>query len=122
MEVNQQTIEERATKLGRAIGQSDRIKALERAEKNIKEDEDASEKYNRLQELQEEAFSVLKEGGEVSDEKGKEIQELSQELEKKAEFQQLIAAKTNFNNLLQQVNQFIQQGISEGQDSKIIEI
>ncbi len=122
MEINQQKIEERAKKLGRAIGQSDRSKALERAEENLRDDEDTDELYERLSKLQQTALTSLQAGKELEEEKKQEIQELTKELERKPRFQQYMAAQTNFNNLIQQVNQYIQQGISEGQDSKIIEI
>ncbi len=122
MEVNIQKIEEKAKSLGRALGQSDTVKALARAEDGLRDDEEVKEEFEKVQKLQSELMQKAQRGEEVSDEKQQELKEAMSTLEKRSEFQQFVAAQTNFEKLMKQVNQFIQQGISEGQDSKIVEI
>ncbi len=122
MEVNEQKIEEKAKSLGRALGQTDKAKALKRAEENIQEEEEVSEEFEEVQKLQEELISKNKRGEDITREEQEELQELMKKLEKRPTFQQFISAQTNFEKLMQQVNQYIQEGIAEGQDSQIIEI
>ncbi len=122
MEVNMQKIEEKAKSLGRALGQSDTVKALARAEESLREEEEVKEEFEKVQKLQSELMQKSQSGEEISEEKQQELKDAMSELEKRSEFQQFVASQSNFEKLMKQVNEFIQQGISEGQDSKIVEI
>lgn len=122
MEANMEKIEEKAEALGRAIGQTDAAKSLERAREAIQDDEETREMFQKVQRLEENLMKKVQRGQEVPDDKREELQDAMSELETRKAFQQFISAQQNFENIMQKVNEFIQDGIEEGKDSKIIEI
>lgn len=122
MEANQDKIEEKAKSLGRAIGQTDAAKALDRARDALKEDEETKELFEKVQRLEQNLMRKAQQGQDVSEDKREELQSSMQELETHKGFQQFISAQQNFENLMKEINESIQEGIEEGKDSNIIEI
>ncbi|MFP4687254.1 MAG: YlbF family regulator [bacterium] len=122
MEVNQNKLEEKSKVLGRAIGQTDAAKALARSEKAIMEDEETKELFEKVRQAEQKLMKKVQGGDEISEDEKEELRELSKKLEAKTVFQQFIAAQSNFEKVMREVNQHIQKGISEGQNSKIIQI
>ncbi len=122
MELNEEKLEERARKLGRAIGQTDAAKALDQAQQAIQDDEETRELFETLQREEQDLLQRARSGEDVSQDEQRELQEKMEELESKPAFQKYIAAQQNFEKIMKQVNEVIQEGIEEGQDSRIIEV
>lgn len=109
-----------AQDLGREMGRTDEYKALKRAMDQAEEDREVVELRNKLQELEEEIHASLKAGQQPDEEKAKEYEEVAGQLQSKPAYQQLVAAQSNFDKVVQEVNQTIAQGIKEGGDSPIV--
>ncbi len=122
MDLEQGKIEEKSKTLGRAIGQTDAAKALGRAEKAIMEDEETKELFEEVKQTEQKLMSKVQSGGEITEDEKENLRDLSNQLESKKIFQQFIAAQSEFEKLMKKVNQFIQKGISEGQNSNIIQL
>lgn len=122
MEVNQQKLEENARSLGKAIGQTDAAKAMDRAREALQDNDDAWELFQDVQRLQESLLKKVQQGQDVDEDRREELQDMMKELEKNSEYQQFVSAQMNFDKLMKKINEEIQEGIEEGQDSNIIEI
>ena len=111
---------EKARDVGRLLGQTDEYKALQRARQRLNEDREAVERVNRLAELERELGTMLQRGEEPSESTQREYEETFSELQSGPRYQALVAAQSNFDKLLQQVNQQIGEGIEAGSKSSII--
>ena len=111
---------ERARELGRVIGQSDEYKALQRARQRLEEDRDAVAKLNRLGELETGIAMALRRGEEPTAPEQEEYEKLFGELQATAMYQGVVAAQSNFDRVLQRVNEEIGKGIESGAQSRII--
>lgn len=122
MEVNEEKLQEAAKKLGRYIGQTDAAGAVERARDGLQEDDEAWELFQDVQQLQQSLLRKQQQGQSISEEERQDLQEKMKELESNRDYQQFVSAQMNFDKMMEKVNEFIQEGIEEGQDSKIIEV
>ncbi len=122
MPVNEDKLEERAKGLGKAIGQTEAARAMDRARETLEDNEEAWELFQDVQELQQELLEKSEQGEEIDEDKRDELQDMMKDLESKKEYQQFVSAQMNFDKLMKKVNEHIQQGIEKGEDSKIIEI
>lgn len=122
MEVNEKKLKETANQLGRAIGQTDAARALERAREAMRDEEETWELFQEVQQLQQSLLQKMQQGRDVSEERRDDLQEKMQELEGKRDYQQFVSAQMNFDKLMETVNDQIQEGIQEGEDSNIIEL
>jgi cell fate (sporulation/competence/biofilm development) regulator YlbF (YheA/YmcA/DUF963 family) len=113
-------IEEMAKDLGAALGRTDEYQALKRAASGVEEDRKLVELRNELEKLESEMVSHLRSGREPDDESKERYEELARELQARPEYQRLVAAQSNFDKLLQKVNETISRGIQEGAESRII--
>ena len=111
---------EKAKDVGRALGQTDEYKALERARQRLNEDRDSVAAVNRLTELEREITMALQQGQQPSEDAQKEYETLAGELQSGPIYQGLVAAQSNFDRLLQKVNEQIGAGIEAGSKSSII--
>ena len=111
---------EKAKDVGRLLGQSDEYKALQRARQRLNEDREAVERVNRLAELERELQSALQQGREPTEEQQKEYEETFSALQSGPTYQGLVAAQSNFDKVLQKVNEQIGEGIDAGAKSSII--
>jgi cell fate (sporulation/competence/biofilm development) regulator YlbF (YheA/YmcA/DUF963 family) len=111
---------EKAKEVGRLLGQTDEYKALQRARERLNEDRETVERVNELAELERELQSQLQQGQEPSEEQRKRYEETFSELQSGSIYQSLVSAQSNFDRLLQQVNEEIGKGIEAGSKSSII--
>lgn len=113
-------IYEMAKELGGALARTEEYKKLSQASEALNEDRELVELRNRLQELEERIESGLRQGRQPEDEVKEAYEEAASELQGKPGFQKLIAAQSNFEKVMQRVNQTMAQGMQEGAASRII--
>jgi cell fate (sporulation/competence/biofilm development) regulator YlbF (YheA/YmcA/DUF963 family) len=113
-------ITEMAKELGQALGRTDEYQALKRAATTIDDDREMVELKNQLEKLEAEMVSDLQAGKEPPDETRERYEELARDLQSRSGYQRLVAAQSNFDKLLQKVNETISSGIREGGESRII--
>lgn len=114
------TLKERARELGRMLGQGDEYRALARARERISEDRECVAAFNRLADLEQTVASSLERGQEPPAELREEYDRLFGELQGSPVYQGLVAAQSNFDKVLAQVNEEILAGIEAGAKSRII--
>lgn len=113
-------ITEMAQELGQALGRTDEYQALKRAASGVDEDRELVELRNELEKLESEMVTRLRSGQEPPDEQKERYEELARDLQARPGYQRLVAAQSNFDKLLQKVNETISQGIQKGAESRII--
>jgi cell fate (sporulation/competence/biofilm development) regulator YlbF (YheA/YmcA/DUF963 family) len=113
-------ITEMAKELGQALGRTDEYQALKRAASAIDDDREMVEMKNELEKLEATMVSNLQAGKEPDQESRDRYEELARELQSRSGYQRLVAAQSNFDKLLQKVNETISSGIREGGESRII--
>jgi cell fate (sporulation/competence/biofilm development) regulator YlbF (YheA/YmcA/DUF963 family) len=110
----------RAQELGRQIGQSDEYKALSRAREALSNDKACVSRLNKLSELEREISISLQQGTEPAEAIQQEYENLFGELQSSPLYQAMVAAQSNFDKILMQVNEEISRGIEMGAQSRII--
>ena len=113
-------IRDRAQELGRVLGQTDEYKALAKARQRLSEDREAVAAMNRLNELEREISTSLQAGQEPSEEAKQEYEKSFSELQASPVYQGIVAAQSNFDRILQRMNEEISRGIEAGAQSRII--
>jgi cell fate (sporulation/competence/biofilm development) regulator YlbF (YheA/YmcA/DUF963 family) len=113
-------VAEKARELGRLIGQTEEYKALQRARERFSEDRDAVQRVNRLSELEQMVGEALQRGVEPTEEIRNEYEKLFSELQASPVYQAMVAGQSNFDRILQHVNEDISKGIEAGAASRII--
>jgi cell fate (sporulation/competence/biofilm development) regulator YlbF (YheA/YmcA/DUF963 family) len=111
---------DKAKEVGRLLGQTDEYKALQRAREGLNEDRESVELVNRLAALEQELSATLQRGEQPPEDKQKEYEEVFSSLQSGSRYQALVAAQSNFDRVLQRVNQRIGEGIEAGAKSSII--
>ncbi len=111
---------EKAKDVGRALGQTEEYKALQRARQRLNGDRESVELLNRLSQLEHEITSSLQQGHQPGEEAQQEYERLASDLQSGSIYQGLVAAQSNFDKLLQKVNEQIGEGIEVGSKSSII--
>lgn len=111
---------EKAKEVGRLLGQTSEYKELQRAREGLNEDRETVEMVNRLAELERELQGQLQQGQQPSEEQQKEYEETFSKLQSGSRYQALVAAQSNFDRILQKVNEKIGEGIEAGSKSSII--
>ncbi|CAN5782295.1 YlbF family regulator [soil metagenome] len=113
-------IKDKAQELGRVLGQTDEYKALAKARQRLSEDRDAVTAMNQLSELEREISASLQAGQEPSDEAKTAYESVFGELQASPVYQGIVAAQSNFDKILQRMNEEISRGIETGAQSRII--
>lgn len=113
-------ITEMAKELGQALGRTDEYRALKQAASGVDDDREMVELKNELEKLEAEMISDLQAGKEPQDASRERYEELARDLQARPGYQRLVAAQTNFDKLLQKVNETISAGVREGGESRII--
>jgi cell fate (sporulation/competence/biofilm development) regulator YlbF (YheA/YmcA/DUF963 family) len=116
----QDSMLEKAKEVGRLLGQTDEYKALQRARQRLNDDREAVAMLNRLGELEGEISASLRAGQEPSEETQRAYEEAAMHLQAGPIYQGLVAAQSNFDKLLQKVNEQMGAGIEAGSKSSII--
>ena len=111
---------EKAQELGRQIGQSAEYQALRRAETALREDKDTVAKLDLIQTLARQVDQVVSRG-QMPDQATAEAYEAAvRDLEMSPTGQAYVVARSNFEKLMQRVNQQISEGMEKGATSSII--
>jgi cell fate (sporulation/competence/biofilm development) regulator YlbF (YheA/YmcA/DUF963 family) len=111
---------EMAKDLGQSLGRTDEYQALKRAAAQIEEDREVVTLRNDIEKLESEMVALLQTGQEPDDATRARYEELAFSLQALPSYQRLVAAQTNFDKILQRVNETISTGIREGSTSRII--
>lgn len=120
MAENKDPMLEKARDLGRVLGQTNEYKTLQRAREQVSDDREMTELLNRLGELERELSAALQRGEKPSDEKREEYEELVSKLQSSSMYQSLVAAQSNFDKIVQRVNEAMGEGMESGAQSRII--
>lgn len=118
--MSMEAVSEKARDLGRLIGQTDEYKALMRARERFAEDREAVTRVNRLAELEAAVGEAMQQGTEPSEEVREEYERVFSELQANPSYQGMVAGQSNFDRILQRVNEDISKGIEAGAASRII--
>lgn len=116
----QDTAFEKARDLGRQLGQTDEYRALQRARERVGNDREVVDLLNRLGELEQTVSGALQRGESPTEELREEYEQVFSELQASAVYQGLVAAQSNFDRVLGQVNEEIAKGMEAGAQSRII--
>jgi cell fate (sporulation/competence/biofilm development) regulator YlbF (YheA/YmcA/DUF963 family) len=113
-------IHEMALELGQALGRTDEYKALHRAASAVEEDREMVELQNALQKLESDLMTKLRSGREPDADEKERYEGMARKLQTQPAYQRLVSAQSNFDKVLQKVNETISKGIEEGSKSRII--
>ena len=113
-------IEEMARDLGQALGRTEEYQALRKAASGVEEDRDLIGLKNELERLEAEIVTLLRDGKEPDPGTSERYDTLAQSLQVRPAYQRLVASQTNFDKVLQRVNDTIAQGIQDASQSRII--
>ena len=111
---------EKAKEVGRMLGQTSEYKALQKARQQLNEDRDTVELVNRLAELERDLTATLQRGQEPDEESRAAYEDVFSKLQSGSRYQALVAAQSNFDRVLQKVNEQIGAGMEAGSKSSII--
>jgi len=109
-----------ARELGGALARTDEYQAFKRAMDATSDDRDLVELRNRIESLEASIEAELRAGKEPSDELKIAYGDATEELQRLAVYQRLVAAQSNFEKIMYKVNRTVAEGIEEGAQSRII--
>jgi len=113
-------IAEKAADLGRVIGQSEEFQSFKRASERLRDDPALRGEIERLRNLEITLTEQLERGQEPSAEQKAEHESILGRVQQHQSYQGLVAAQSNYDKLMQRVQQWIADGISKGAESRII--
>ena len=113
-------LSERAVELGRLIGQSTEYKNVKRANDTLHEDKVAVGLLERMEGLRTEAQKMIERGENPTPEMEQQLDDLLGQVQTNPTYQQVMVANENFDKVMQQVNQWILEGMRKGAVSSII--
>lgn len=113
-------LEDKATELGRMIGQSAEYQAVKRANEALSGDRESVALLQRLEQLRVDAQRLIERGENPSAEMEQQLDELLGTIQQKAVYQRAVSAQENFDKIMSRVNNWILDGIKRGAASPII--
>ena len=113
-------LEERATDLGRVIGQSAEYQALKRANDALNGDRDAIGLLKRMEEIRVRAQQMIERGEQPTSEMEDQLDALLTQVQGNSIYQRAVSAQENFDKVMMRVNDLILDGIKKGATSSII--
>jgi cell fate (sporulation/competence/biofilm development) regulator YlbF (YheA/YmcA/DUF963 family) len=113
-------INEKASELGRQIGQSDEYKAVKRTSDALNEDREAVTLIRGMEQLRREAQAMIERGENPTPEMEQQLDALLEKVQVNPTYQRAMAAQDNFDKLMLRVNEWISEGIRKGATSSII--
>lgn len=113
-------LNERATELGRLIGQTPEYQAVRRASDALGEDKEAVALLDQMERLRREAQQLISRGEQPSEAMEAELDALLGKVQVNPAYQRMLVANENFDKIMAQVNQWIVEGIKKGASSSII--
>ena len=111
---------ERATELGRLIGQTTEYQAVKRANDALNQDKSAMALLQKMEGLRLDAQKMIERGEHPTPEMEQQLDDLLGEVQTDATYQRVVVANENFDKVMMQVNQWILDGIRKGSVSSII--
>lgn len=111
---------DKAHELGRLLGQTPEFQALKRARDAMESASDLRIKLDRMEVLAQGLQQQVAEGKEPAADEVEEYNRVFGELQSDARYQQLVAAQSNFDKLMLQVQERISEGMQKGAESSII--
>ncbi len=111
---------DKATELGRTIGQSNEYQLVRRANEQLSENADAMRMLEQLEQLRRDAQEMIERGEQPTPEMEQSLDTLLAQVQGNAVCQNLIVAQENFNKIMARVNDWILEGIRKGSESPII--
>lgn len=111
---------ERAEELGRLIGQTNEAKALRRAEEGLRNDETVRGHLEKMQTLARQIDQMMAQGQMPDETMTQGYESAVKEFELSAVGQGYIVARSNFEKVMQKVNEEMAKGIEKGTTSNII--
>lgn len=113
-------LNERATELGRLIGQTPEYQAVKRASDALSEDKDAVALLEQMERLRRDAQQMIARGEQPTAAMETALDELLGKVQVNPAYQRVIVANENFDKVMAQVNQWILDGLKKGATSSII--
>lgn len=113
-------IDEKALDLGRTIGQSSEYQTLRRAERALRDDAEAQQKVDAIQQLADQLEGAMTEGQMPDPVLAEQYREAVRVLQASPTGQTYVVARANFEKLMGKVNEKIGEGMEKGVTSTII--
>ena len=113
-------LNERATELGRLLGQSPEYQAVKRASDALNQDTEAVALLEQMERLRRDAQMAIQRGEQPTAEMEQQLDALLGQIQVNATYQRVLVANENFDKVMVQVNQWILDGIKKGAASSII--
>ena len=113
-------IGEMARELGQMLARTEEYQTLKRAVSVADEDREIQELMRRLQEVEQRVRAQLERGEKPEASLEQEYDAVLSRLQASSIYQSLVASQSNFDKVVQRVNQTIQKGLEEGGQSRII--
>jgi cell fate (sporulation/competence/biofilm development) regulator YlbF (YheA/YmcA/DUF963 family) len=111
---------ERATELGRLIGQTSEYQAVKRANDALNQDTAAMALLEKMEGLRLDAQKMIERGENPTPDMEQQLDKLLGDVQTNATYQRVVVANENFDKVMMQVNQWILDGIRKGSVSSII--
>jgi len=111
---------EMAKDLGKALAQTEEYQTLKRTVSGTADDQELAELRTELEGLEGQIEAALHGGKEPNEELKDGYEAAVGRLQASSTYQRLFSAQANFDKVLFKVNQTIQEGITEGAESRII--
>ena len=111
---------EQARELGGALARTDEYQNLKRVISQADDDREITELKNELQKLEGRIEAALRAGKEPDDDLKQEYESSVSKLQANSTYQRLVAAQSNFDKVVQKVNETIMKGLDEAAESRII--
>jgi cell fate (sporulation/competence/biofilm development) regulator YlbF (YheA/YmcA/DUF963 family) len=115
-----QEIMQMAERLGQALARTEEYQALRRAIEGSGDDRELAELQTRIRELENDLHARLQAGKEPTEEQAEAYETSFSNLQANSSYQRLVAAQTNFDKIVNKVNETIHLGIQKGAESRII--
>jgi cell fate (sporulation/competence/biofilm development) regulator YlbF (YheA/YmcA/DUF963 family) len=113
-------IEDRALELGKMLGQTNEYKEMQRAREELESTPEVKAQMQRVEMLTEKLQPITQEGKEPPKEMAEEYESLLSSIQGHPKYQKVVAAQSNFDKMMLQVNEKIVEGIRKGAESSII--
>ncbi len=109
-----------AQSLGNALARTDEYQVLRRAGLAADDDREIAQHRSELERLEAAITTALRAGQDPDEETARAYEAAVSTLQTNSTYQRLVAAQTNFDKVVQRVNETIAKGLNEGAESRII--
>lgn len=113
-------LEDKATELGRLIGQSPEYVALKQANEALAQDSESTELLRQMDALRTQAQSMIDRGEEPGRAMDEQLDKLLSTIQQKSVYQRAVSAQENFDKTMLRVNKALLDGMKRGATSPII--